>query len=321
MSELNEYLDRHPIGVVAERTGLSQELLRVWERRYGAVQPERTEGGQRLYTDGDVERLQLLRLATQGGRAISTVARLSGPELQRLVHEDDLARARVGIVETAFGDPAIEMEGALDHARALDGPGLETLLLRASTLLGAPRFLEEVVAPFMERVGTEWHGGRLSPAHEHLATASVQRVVVRVLGTLGEAEGGPTIVVAAPTGERHEIGALLAAAAAASEGWRVVYLGPDLPGSDIAQAAVSTRARAVGLSVVYVDNPERVAAEIRSAREGLPASVPLLVGGSGARAVAPSLGDLEVLWVSDLDSMRSSLRRWKQSSVPSRGEK
>lgn len=321
MSESNEHLDRHPIGVVAERTGLSQELLRVWERRYGAVQPERTEGGQRLYSDGDVERLQLLRLATQGGRAISTVARLPESELKRLVHDDDLARARVGGGETATGEVALDMDVALGLARDLNGPGLETILLRASTLLGAPRFLEEVVAPFMERVGIEWHGGRLSPAHEHLATASVQRVVVRVLGTLGEPEGGPAIVVAAPTGERHEIGALLAAAAAASEGWKVVYLGPDLPGADIAAAAVATRARAVGLSVVYVDRPERVAAEVRAAREGIPASVPLLVGGSGARAVASALGDLEVLWVSDLDSLRSSLRRWKQSTTPSRPER
>jgi len=321
MKASNGSNDQHPIGVVAERTGLSQELLRVWERRYGAVQPERTEGGQRLYSDSDVERLQLLRLATHGGRTISSVAQLPIGELQRLVREDEQARTRVGTAESAGGAPPLEMEIALDLVQKLDGPSLEALLLRSSIILGAHRFLDDVVAPFMQQVGTRWHAGELSPAHEHLATAVVQRVVVRVLGTLGASEDGPTFVVASPSGERHEIGALFASAAASAEGWRVVYLGPDLPGPDIAEAAVMTRARAVGLSVVYVEDPERIANEVRLVREGLPPSVALIVGGNGAEAVARVAGDLEVLWVADLESMRSSLRRWKQTATSARGDR
>jgi MerR family transcriptional regulator, light-induced transcriptional regulator len=305
---------RHPIGVVAERTGLSQEVLRVWERRYGAVRPERDDGGQRLYTDGDVERLQLLRLATQGGRPIGSVAGLPGPELQRLVREDEQARARIGSVDAPPAVPVADIEEAIELARALDGAGLEVLLTRAATVLGAPHFVERVVAPFMRRVGEEWHAGRLSPAHEHLATAAVQRVVVRVLGTLGDTNGGPAFLIAAPAGERHEIGALLASSVAASEGWRVVYLGADLPAADIAAAAITTNARAVGLSVVFVDDAAKVVEEVRAIRRRLPASVPLLVGGSGAPAVQAAAGDLEVVWVAELEALRSTLRRWKQAS-------
>ncbi|MEJ7810707.1 MAG: MerR family transcriptional regulator, partial [Gemmatimonadaceae bacterium] len=84
---------RHPIGVVAERTGLSPDVLRVWERRYGVVRPVRASGGQRLYSTADVERLRLLHRATEAGRNISQLARLSIGELGQLVQEDDAARA------------------------------------------------------------------------------------------------------------------------------------------------------------------------------------------------------------------------------------
>jgi MerR family transcriptional regulator, light-induced transcriptional regulator len=301
----------HPIGVVSERTGLSQEVLRVWERRYGAVRPERAEGGQRLYTDGDVERLQLLRLATQGGRSIGSVAQLPNAELQRLVREDEQARARVAGTEAAAPASLVDLDAAVAHARALDGAALEVLLSRAAAVLGAPHFLERVVAPFMRRVGEEWHAGKLSPAHEHLATATVHRVVVRVLGTLDPNSDGPVFLVAAPAGERHETGALLAAATAAAEGWRVVYLGADLPAGDLAAAAITTGARAVGVSLVYVTDPARTAAELGQIRRGLPASVPLLVGGGGSAAVATVAGGLDVLWVPELEALRSALRRWK----------
>src|SRR4051794_32783934 len=94
---MNESLEapsgaRHPIAVVAERTGLSQDVLRVWERRYGAVHPVRSPSGQRLYRDADVERLRLLNAATQAGRSIRHVAALSTEAISQLVNEDAAAR-------------------------------------------------------------------------------------------------------------------------------------------------------------------------------------------------------------------------------------
>jgi MerR family transcriptional regulator, light-induced transcriptional regulator len=300
----------HPIGVVAERTGLSAEVLRVWERRYGAVRPDRDAAGQRLYTDADVERLQLLRRATQGGRAIGSVASLPGEELQRLVREDDRARARVAGADPAPARAVVDVEEAIGLVRDLDAQALELTLTRAATVLGAPHFVESVVAPFMRRIGDEWHAGRLSPAHEHLATAAVQRVLARLLGTLADAGGAPAFVVATLAGERHEVGALLAAAVAAAVGWRVVYLGADLPARDIATAAILTNARAVGLSVVYAADPAPLAEEVRAIRRLLPASVPLVAGGAGAAAVQAAAGDLDVLWLGELEALRATLGRW-----------
>src|SRR6188768_2569345 len=95
---------RHPIAVVAERTGLSQDLLRVWERRYQAVIPTRGPGGQRLYSDADIERLALLHAATRAGRSISRVANLSDATLAELVDEDLAARERIATLPDGSGE-------------------------------------------------------------------------------------------------------------------------------------------------------------------------------------------------------------------------
>src|SRR5512132_1147185 len=95
---------RHPIAVVAERTGLSQDVLRVWERRYGVVTPTRGPGGQRLYTDADVERLALLNAATRAGRGIGQVAGLTTDAIASLVDEDIAARERRTPADAAAPD-------------------------------------------------------------------------------------------------------------------------------------------------------------------------------------------------------------------------
>lgn len=301
----------HPIGVVAERTGLTQEVLRVWERRYSVVKPARDEAGQRVYTDADVERLRLLRRATQGGRSISSVAGLSTGELARLVREDDAARAE----EVAASTPAADVEAWLRHVRALDAVTLEGMLRRASARLGLAAFLEEVAAPFLRRVGDEWHAGRLTPAHEHLATSVVQRVVLGMVSGLVPEEDAAVLVVCTPAGDRHEMGVMLAAATAAAEGWRVVYLGADLPARDVVTAALTSDASAVAVSVVYVESAEAVAAELNRIRAGLPLSVPMLVGGPGSEAVLAAASTGEFVHVARLAGMQAALRRiWQGRS-------
>ena len=302
---------KHPIGVVAERTGLSPDLLRVWERRYRAVEPTRATDGQRLYSDTDVERLRLLRSATLAGRGIRQVAGLATEELTRLVREDEVARRRVAQREEPVGPPSVgeSVDRALELARAVDAPGLESLLRRTAAALGVPVFLDAVVAPLLRRMGEEWKAGRLTVAQEHLATAIIQRVLEGTMHFLAAPHGAPNLLVATLSGEQHKMGALLAATAAAAEGWRVTYLGPDLPAVEIAGAAVAAGARMVGVSVVHLADRERVLTELRTVRSRLPASVPLLAGGAGAVALSPELDDPGIHVVADLSELRAALRK------------
>lgn len=303
---------RHQIGTVAERTGLTPEVLRVWERRYGAVSPARSEGGQRLYSDAELEKLQLLARVTRAGRAIGLVAGLDSAELRRLALEDDEARRRLQERELEKGDRAAlrAVDEAMILTRRLDAAGLEALLRRTAAIAGVPAFLEEVAAPFMHRVGDAWHGSRITPAHEHLATRVLQRVVEAAIDELGTGEGAPSIVISTPSGERHEMGALLAAATAASEGWRIYYLGADLPADDVAATAAAVGARAVAMSIVLAEEVAALGQQLMDLRQRLPSTTSLVVGGGASALAAEPLREAGILVLEDLEGLRAMLSGW-----------
>jgi len=302
---------RHPIRVVSQRTGLTPATLRAWERRYGVVEPRRSEGRQRLYSDEDVLRLTRLRLLTEAGRSISSVATLADDEAEALLEED-----RATLVSTGPKDPrdppnAAESEAAVQECLRLtlqlEGEALERELRRAAVTLGAQPFLEKVVTPLLYRVGTAWSLGEMRPAHEHLCTAVVERVLTWLTDPVTTGPHARRILVTTLPGERHGLGAMLVAAAAALEGWKVIDLGIDLPPSDIALAAVTSGARAVALSLVHVDEPSATADDLAALREEMPADAALILGGSGVVAVPSHLLPAGTLVVHGLGPLRAVL--------------
>jgi len=124
---------------------------------------------------------------------------------------------------------------------------------------------------------------------------------------IGRGTGDATVLVATPTGERHAIGAALVGATAASEGWRVVYLGTDLPASDIAAAAIATKARAIAMSVIYVQDRARTLGELRTLRALIPPSIAIIVGGAGAAEMEDDLRQLGIRVGASLRDLRGAL--------------
>jgi MerR family transcriptional regulator, light-induced transcriptional regulator len=298
----------HPIGVVAERTGLSLDVLRIWERRYGVVEPTRDEAGRRLYTDGDIERLRLLAQATSSGQSIGQIAAFPVDMLRELVRGAEAAQWESTRPVGRTAGAAELVEQALARTRAMDGAGVEEVLRRAASLLGAPVFLEEVVADLSRRIGDGWHRGELTIAQEHLTTAVLRPLPAQLRASLPVLPAAPGLVVATPVGERHEIGALLAAAAAAVEGWRVTYLGADLPADEIASAVLDTDARAVALSSVYVEDVPLVLAELKRLRETLPRDVAIVLGGAGLSQLQEAAQDVDAVLLPGLAELRTFLR-------------
>ncbi len=278
----------HPIAVVAARTGLSRDVIRVWERRYAAVDPTRSPGGQRLYSDEQINRLRLLEAATRHGRTIGTVAGLPTADLERLLAEDE-AESLIAPPPYERSREVDDVEEALTHVRALDGSSLDRELRRTIARHGVSAFLDDVVPSLMRRIGDEWHAGRLSIANEHLASAAVLAIVFGAMRTVPELPGAPRLLVATPTNERHAVGAALVAAAAAIDGWAITYLGVDVPATDIVGAAMALGVRGVALSVVHVPEAAALLHELRAVREQLPAHIPLIIGGAGAVSMEGSL--------------------------------
>ena len=271
-----------------------------------AVEPSRSEGGQRIYSDSDVQRLITLRELTKGGRSISIVANLSGEAAEALLAED-----RAMAVTTNGSSESREPDGWVDRAytqvRALDAEGLEHTLWQAAMILGAQPFLDDVVAALLTQIGEGWVADEITPAQEHLSTGIIVRVLQR-LTDQARSKDGPTLVVATLQGELHGLGARLTSAVAIFEGWRVVYLGTDLPVTDIVTTAESVNASAVAISIVKLDNLSDTVSLVRTLRENLDPKISLLLGGGAAGVLEADRLPLGVSLLSGLEGLRDALR-------------
>ena len=328
--------------VVARRTGLSADLLRVWEKRYNVVAPARSESGRRLYSDADIERLRLLHRATLAGRSIGQVVGLSPRALAKLVRDDavaDAQRSRDGggvpvpsVIGSATRDGATHplLTECLQAIERLDALALGVVLRRAILALPAEGFLDALVVPLLERVGMAWREGALRDVHAQLAFVALRRALDGIADATASSLAAPHVVVAAPAAQVREVtirevgaqefGALLSAATAAVEGWRVTYLGSGIPAEDIAETARHIGAQAVALSVASpAVSPEpagdlTVAREISRLRSLLPRGVELVVGGAVGPAYQGAPDWDGAVLVRDLAGLRTQLRAMQQGT-------
>ncbi len=294
----------HTIKTVAKRTGLTAHVIRVWERRYAAVKPDRTDTNRRRYSDEEVARLEFLRELTRNGHSISAVAQLPSDRLRELVKQGRNVPAK--IEETSVGTSAVLAEciSAVSH---LDSVELEKSLKRGAVELGSQGLLQRVIAPLTQKIGELWRDGSITAAHEHFASAVIRVFLGHAVRSFSVGDGAPVLVVGTPIGQLHELGALLVAASASNMGWNVTYLGASLPAAELAGAARQNHARAVALSLVYPEDDARLNGELTRLREFLPPEVPLLVGGRAAPAYRETLNKIGALLIHDLSHLTSML--------------
>jgi len=302
----------HTIQAVAQRTGLSLHVIRVWERRYGAVVPGRTESQRRLYSEEQIERLSLLRQLTQEGQGISYVAKLPTEQLRTLLANSPGSAAPVSpaLPPVSAGPAAVSdaawLERCLQAVRAFDASALESCLVDAEVALGSQGLLRRVAAPLVVESGHLWRLGEITAAHEHFCSAALRTFLSRRWGS-GLPVQAPLLLVTTPAGQVHELGALLAASCAANLGWRILYLGPNLPAPEIAAAARQNRVTALALSLVYPEDDAALPGELRELRRLLPPELPVLIGGRAASAYAEACEAIGA-WVSeDFDGFARTL--------------
>lgn len=279
----NTWTPRHPIRVVAHRTGLTPATIRAWELRYDAVSPQRSEGGHRLYSDHDVARLRTLRELTRAGRSISMVAELSPQAATDLLVEDRSSSIK-GRPAGSLSEPVAWVEEAYAQIEALDARGLESALWRAVMALGARAFLKDVAASLLSRIGAGRETGVITPGQEHFGSEVLERML-EGLADRSKISGGPPMVVCTLPGERHGLSARLVSVAALLDGWNVTYLGTDLPVDDIAATAEGLHAVAVAvaISAVHREDPHRTLTSLIALRARMNPTVRIIVGGGGAR--------------------------------------
>lgn len=306
-----------PIQLASKLSGLSQHVIRIWERRYSALSPSRTGTNRRMYCDEAVKRLKLLKILTENGHRIGGVARLGTAELEELVKRvqvipaDPMTSMPAEDLPTSdhLMQPEQFVEAAIAASKRYDCEGLRRVLLQARRELGQRGMLHQVICPLIIQVGSNWQQGVMRPSHEHIATAVIREMLLTPVPGCQTPAHAPELVVATPAGELHELGALIVAASARDMGWYVTYLGPNLPVEEIAACAIARHATAVALSVVYPENCPVIVAKLRRMRELLPPSMRFIVGGRASDGYRAALPDEAIQWVKCLHGLDEALSK------------
>ncbi len=256
----------YEIHEVAQLTGLAAARLRAWERRHEVVRPSRQANRYRTYTS---EQVALLRAF---GRLCAAGERIG--DLVKEPRESVLARAEGKATD---GSP---LSLLIEAVKRLDRDRLAHLLADQRRRLPGGRFGWELVLPFGELVGDLWALGKLSVAAEHLASEVVVQQLKQELGA-GQ-PSGPVLLAACLPGERHEWGFLVTLIELQHLGWRVRYLGADLPLKDVVDAAWTLIPRVLALSAADPQNVAVRVAELRRLPRLLQPGIQVVVGGQGA---------------------------------------
>lgn len=290
----------YSIKAVAQATGLTVETLRAWERRYRVVVPSRDELGRRVYRPEDVLHLRRLREATERGHPIGRLAQMDAAGLVALLHEPGLQSAPIRA-------PSAFVERLLAAAERYSSTECEQALTLAISLLSPARLIDEVLEPLLREVGDRWHAGTFSIAQERLVSSSVRRHIGLVVDTYDRSARRQSIVFATLPGERHELGLLMSAMICASHGFKVHYLGPDLPPEEIARYAREADAALIAISVILLDGASTLPSQLASIRETVGPDVPIWIGGQGALGLDPAAAPAGCLVIADRAELEQRL--------------
>jgi len=266
------------IGELSRRAGVSGHVLRAWERRYGLLQPVRSDGGFRLYTEADEKRIRQMRDHLARG--------LSAAEAAQSTLQDDAATGRMaapGWLHAAAGELAGALRQAFD---AFDEPAAQAILDRLVSDLSVTAVMREIVLPYLAELGDRWERGDASIAQEHFAS----NLIRGRLGGLARGWGdgsGPRAVLACPPGERHDLALMIFGITLNRHGWRIGYLGADTPVEELTRTAAAAPPDLVVLAATLRGALEPLTAELAVLARTAPLA---LAGASAAPQLAATVG-------------------------------
>jgi DNA-binding transcriptional MerR regulator len=252
------------IGELSRRVGVPVESLRAWERRYGLLEPSRTQGGFRLYGEDDVARVLTMRANLERG--------LFAAEAARLALAEDVAIARPAAPAPVFD--ADELVAALDR---FDEAGAQRALDSLFATLTLDVVLRDVLLPYLHELGERWERGEVSVAQEHFASNLI-RGRLASLARSWDRGTGPRALLACVEGERHDLPLVCFGLALRGQGWRISYLGADTPIPSLADAVQTLAPDAVVVSGTVTGAFDASATRLRKVAH----DAPLFVAGAAA---------------------------------------
>ncbi len=292
-------MNNHRIHRVAKLTGLSKDVIRIWERRYGLVKPSRGANRYRIYTDDEVALLRYVKNEMNRGQSIGDLIAVGREKL--------LASATCVAAADAVDSPPYErvlgeLVGAL---QPLNRNSFERRLNGAVAVIPFEEALYGILLPLQSRVGQLWHDGKLGVAVEHYVTNQVRQKIFSAMNQLPVHEQGPKVVVACPPGEFHEVAAQAVAYICASRGCHIYYLGTSMPTEDLLKFCEQVQPRLVLISVVTP--PSELLSLTNALVELADPARTVLLGGASAHLITLPVHASGIEFMHDLADLQAYL--------------
>jgi DNA-binding transcriptional MerR regulator/methylmalonyl-CoA mutase cobalamin-binding subunit len=300
----------YPIRYVSQRTNLTPHVIRAWEKRYQAVVPHRSPKNRRLYSEDDLQRLQLLKKITDAGHNISQVASLDAGDLLVLAKQERLIAPRMRANRLKQAQPmAVDehLKNCLSAVLDLDSESLERSYDRAAIDLTRPVLLNDIIVPLFEEIGTRWRNGSLKILNEHMATSVTRNFLLNMLRATEISDSAPKILIATTVGQWHDIGALAVALTAAENGWYPIYYGPNLPAEEIALGVQQNAARVLAISITHLLDQHPLIDELRKLRRYVGRNTALFIGGQIVGELVQILEEVNAIYISEISQFREEL--------------
>jgi DNA-binding transcriptional MerR regulator len=259
------------IGELSRRLGVSDHALRAWESRYGLLQPVRSPGGFRLYSEADESRIRRMQAYLADGLSAAEAARAA---LDGGASPPPGQPAGPPSAAPAGSEPLAALRQALD---AFDEPAAQAVLDRLVADLSLPAVLRDIVLPYLADLGERWRRGTASIAQEHFASNLLRGRLAGLARGWGSGHG-PQALLACPPGELHDLALMIFGIVLNRNGWRIDYLGTSTPVEELARAADRSRPDLIVLAATVPENLEPLRDELAS----LARRVPLALAGAGA---------------------------------------
>jgi DNA-binding transcriptional MerR regulator/methylmalonyl-CoA mutase cobalamin-binding subunit len=290
------------ISAVERDTGLSKDVLRMWERRYGFPLPERDSNGERTYPNQQVERLRLIkRLMDQGFRPGKLI-----PASDEALNE--LAQQRTRKAPLLKDRKLDELVSLLDLIKQRDASGYQQAMQQRLARQGMQGFVQDTIAPLTRSVGEAWEDGSLEVFEEHLFTELTKRLLRQAISTLPGGKRAPRVILTTVPEEPHVIGLLMVEAILTLESAECIPLGTQMPLLEIARATEAHQADIVALSFSTAFPQRQIPGLLQQLRMVLPATTGLWVGGAGVARLAKQEG---VLPLHSFDDAIRALADWR----------
>lgn len=303
-------MDNFPIRILSEKTGVAPTTLRAWERRYGLLKPQRTPKGHRLYNANDVDAVnRIVNLLNENYTISKAINAIKLEEIQGQILEQNQGQNQPqnepgSAVTQPNTDHWVDFHNRfLSAVENFDEARLDNIYNEALSLYPIDLVSSQILRPLLKTLGQRWEERVAGIAEEHFFTSYLRNKVGARLHHSSGKNNGSRILLACMPGEFHELGSLLFGLSAMSRGYRILFLGADLPLDQIPHVVNSTEIDAVLLSAVNVTLRGQLSRQLEKLASEL--SVPVMLGGSGNTDIGDLNDELIVLLG---DSYRKALQ-------------